>query len=219
MPSTPPQLTMTICPKIPHSSLDIFGKNRQELTTKLRPLDVIGWDVRTYGEHLVTFSKQNKTINGVTELTVHGVINAAGQEIISGAMEHFSIVAPDTTKDTDVIPIMSIERSLVETVSQYCQALINLGVHGSLLVGFAVINLRKSILFVGARASSLHSRVYEGNKIVPPPVEIPEGMDFQNLQLVAKALRPAFDFIWREYNYPRSLDYGATGEWGGPPGM
>jgi hypothetical protein len=219
MPSTSPQLVITILPETPHSSLDIFGKNREELTTKLRPLDAYGWDVRTYGERLVTFSKPKNMINAVTELTIHGIINATGEEIISGPMEHFSIVAPETTKDTDVIPIMSVERSIIETVTQYCQALINLGVRGTLLVGFAIINLRKSILFVGARVSSLHSRVYEGNKIIPPPVEIPEGADFQNPQTVAKALRPAFDFIWREYNYQRSLNYGSTGEWGGLPGM
>jgi hypothetical protein len=217
MPPTSIQLVITILPEIPHSSLDIFGMNQQELTTKLRPLYAYGWNPRTYGDRLVTVSNPKNTIDAVTEITPYGIINAAGHEIISAAMEHFSIVAPETTKDTDVIPILSVEDNVIETVSRYCQALINLGVQGPLLVGIAIINLRRSILFVGARYSSSGSRVYEGDKIIPPPVEIPEGVDFKDVQLLAKALRPAFDFIWREYNYPRSLDYDSTGAWGGSP--
>lgn len=219
MPPTSLQLVITILPGIPHPSLDIFGKNQQELTTRLRPLYAYGWNPGTYGDRVVTVSNPKSTIDAVTEITPHGIINATGHEIISAAMEHFSILAPETTKDTDVIPILSVEDSAIETVSRYCQALINLGVRGPLLVGIAIINLRKSILFVGPRHSSFGSRVYEGDKIIPPPVEIPEGVDFQDTQPVAKALRPAFDYIWREYNYPRSLNYGATGEWGGPSGM
>jgi hypothetical protein len=216
MPSTSAQLVITIVPEILHPPLDIFGKNQQELTIRLRPLYANGWDHRTYGDRLVIFSKSKNTIDAVTEISPNGIINAAGHEIISGSMEYFSSIAPETTENTDVIPIMSVEKGMIEAVSQYCQALINLGIRGTLLVGFGIINLRKSMLFVSAGYGS-GGRVREANDIIPPPVEIPEGVDLQNPQPIARALRLAFDYVWREYNYPRSLNYGSTGEWGGLP--
>jgi len=215
MSSTSAQLVVTIVPEIPQPSLDIF-KNQQELALRLKPLNATGWDHQTYGDRLVIFSKSRKTIDAVTEISPNGIINATGHEIIYGYMEYYSTISPETTKDTDVIPIMSVEKSVIEAVSLYCQALINLGVRGTLHVGFRIINLRKSVFFVGAGYGS-GGRVREAKDIIPPPVEIPEGVDLQNPQPIAMALRPAFDYIWREYNYPRSLNYGSTGEWGGLP--
>src|SRR4030042_45383 len=204
MSSTSAQLVVTIVPDIPQPSLDIF-KNQQELALRLKPLNATGWDHQTYGDRLVIFSKSRKTIDAVTEISPNGIINATGHEIIYGYMEYYSTISPETTKDTDVIPIMSVEKSVIEAVSLYCQALINLGVHGTLHVGFRIINLRKSVFFVGAGYGS-GGRVREAKDIIPPPVEIPEGVDLQNPQPIAMALRPAFDYIWREYNYPRSLN-------------
>jgi hypothetical protein len=216
MPPTAAQVVLAITLEAPlHFDLG----EKQDQLRKLQPLFAQGWNHQVYGDRFITFYKYKGSIDAVTEITSTGIIQAASHEIISSAMEHFKIVAPEETKDTDIIPIMSIERSVIETVTQYCQLLTNLGHTGPIFVKLGLINLRKSILFVGARYSSLHSRVYEDDKIIPPPVEIPEGVDFQNPQMVAKALRPAFDFIWREYNYPRSLDYGSTGDWGGLPGM
>lgn len=217
MPPAYAQLVMTILPETPHSDLDIFGKNRRDLMLNLQPLYAVGWDEQIYGDRLFIFSKGKKMIDAVTEITLQGIINAAGCGIIGSSMEYFSALSPETTKDTDVIPIMSIEKSIIETVSQYCQVLVGLGVRGILLAAFGTINLRKSVLFIGSGYGS-DGRVYEGDKIIAPPVEIPEGADIRNRQVVAKVLRPAFDFIWREYNYPRSLNYGSTGEWGGFPG-
>jgi hypothetical protein len=67
-------------------------------------------------------------------------------------------------------------------------------------------------LYVGP-GHGMGARVDERGEILPPCLAIPEDADLSNRQAVARALRPALDFIWREYDYPGSLNFTRSGDW------
>jgi len=49
---------------------------------------------------------------------------------------------------------------------------------------------------------------------MPDLIHVTSESEFMDLQAVAAVLRPAFDFIWREFGFSRSFNYDEnTGEW------
>jgi len=205
------RLIITIIPALPQPSpLDIFLEGQERnLTLKLQPLYASGWDQQRYGDRLITFSEWEGNRDAVTEITQEGNINAASHEVISISRDYLSSTAPT---DIQAIPIITFEKSVIEGVARYCQALRELNVSGPLFVGIGLINLGKSYLHVGP-GHGMGARVHEGGEILPPCLEIQEDTDLSNRQAVARFLRPALDFIWREYNYPGSLNFTQSGDW------
>lgn len=209
-------LILNILPlKHPASPLALFTpKTRNELTLKLKPLAAAGWSEAIYADRLVTFSAKIPRLNendAVTEITLEGIINAAGHRVICAEPEYLSENVP---KDLQIIPSMAFERNIIDAVSSYTQALSDLGADGPWLVALGLINMSKSRLHVGIRYG-FGGREYQGSQILPQPIEISEDISLQDHQLVAKALRPIFDFIWRDYNFPGSLNFDQSGEWVG----
>ena len=197
------------------SPLALFTpKTRNELTLKLKPLAAAGWSDANYADRLVTFSTKIRGLNmndAVTEITLEGIINAAGHRVICvdpGSLDE------SVSKDVQIIPSMAFERNIIDAVSSYTQALSDFGADGPWLVALGFINMSKSRLYVGIRYG-FGGREYQGSQILPQPVEISKHISLQDHQLVAKALRPIFDFIWRDYNFPGSLNFDQSGEWVG----
>lgn len=75
-----------------------------------------------------------------------------------------------------------------------------------------IVNVKRSFLYVDTRFA-FGGRIFEGDEIFPPSVEIGKDVSLENPQAIARILRPIFDYIWREHGYPRSLNYGESGDW------
>jgi len=116
--------------------------------------------------------------------------------------------------DVVSIPSVAFEKRVIETLLEYLKCLKVLETKGPWYIGVGVINVRKSVLYVSQRFA-FSGRAFEGDEIRPPVLQIPEDIELNNQQTVARALCPAFDYIWREHNYPRSLNYAQTGDWVG----
>jgi hypothetical protein len=112
------------------------------------------------------------------------------------------------------IPSVAYEKEIIDGIFRYLKVMKTVGTTGPWHVAFALINVKKSVLHVNQRFL-FGGRLFEGDQIRPPVIEIPENIELENQQTVARALRPAFDYIWREHNYPRSLNYAETGDWVG----
>ena len=181
----------------------------ESLRLKLQPLYASGWHPHNYGDRFTTSSKWQNIPDAATEITLYGIVSAAGHEVLILDRNYFPTQVP---VDIQLIPTVSFEKSVIEAIGSYGNALRELGVTGDIDVGLGIINLGKSMLYVGT-GHGMGARVHSGGDIMPPAVAIPESVDFTNLQNVAKAVRSAFDFIWREYNYPGSLNYIGSGEW------
>jgi hypothetical protein len=85
---------------------------------------------------------------------------------------------------------------------------------GSWHIALGMLNMKNSVLAV-SHVYAFDGRVFMREKILPPPITISEEADISDIQTIAQALRPAFDYVWREYNYPSSLHYNQSGEWVG----
>ena len=207
----PGMLLIAIRPSSCPNPLPLFeGDNEHMLRVELRPLYTSGWDHRRYGNRFTTFSKWNNDIDAVTEITDDGSILAVGHEVITVSQNFLN--QQQAPRDVLFIPSVAYEKSIIEAVFHYVRALKALGTLGPWYVAIGLTNLKKSTLCVGPRFGFGGSG-FEGSEIMPPVVEIPADVDVEDLQSIARALRPAFDFVWREHNYPQSLNYGETGDW------
>ena len=182
-----------------------------QIRIKLRPLYTSGWDYRRYGTRFITYSKWDDRMDTVSEISEEGIISAAGHEVISVNRNYFKV---DRPKEIHVIPSVAFESSIIEAVHSYINLLLEFGISGPWIVAMSLFNLQTSILYVGTRFS-FDGSPFKGDAITPPPLLVSEETKTDNPQNIARALRPNFDFIWREHNYPQSLNYGTSGDWTG----
>lgn len=173
-------LVITICPETPLDfPLDIFGHRLSEsLTLKLQPLYATSWHHITYGDRLITTSNWQGKPDAATEITINGTVNAAGHEILTLDRSYFQTSIPE---DIQLIPSVSFEKSVIEAIGSYGNALRELGVKGTIYVGLGLVNLGKTMLYVGSE-SEMGARVHAGGDIMPSPVAVPESVDLFNLQ-------------------------------------
>ncbi len=204
-------LGIVISPVTPPNAPLLLSQKENQIRMKLRPLYSSGWDHRRHGTSFVTFSKWEDKVDAVSEITEAGLIRAAGHEVISVNPQYTNMKIPE---GIHVIPSVSFENSIVEAIHEYIGLLLEFGVSGPWVIAMSLFNLGKSILFVSPRFS-FDGRPYSGDAINPPPLLVPQETDINKPQSVAQVLRPAFDFIWREHNFPQSLNYGIGGEWTG----
>jgi hypothetical protein len=203
-------------------TLQIFGgENERTLNLGLQPLGASGWSHRISGNYLITTADSNRengieTFGSVTEIKADGCINAASYEVLNISSSFWGMAGQKAPVETVNIPSTAFEKEVIEGIFSYLKSLQALDIKGPWYVGFGLINVKKSILYVSQRFM-FGGRDFEGDEMRPPVIEVPADTDLtdQRFQPVARALRPAFDFIWREHNYPRSLNYAETGDWVG----
>jgi len=205
-------LGIVVLPCTPPDDPLPLSQKEKEITLKLTPLYSSGWDHRRHGTSIVTLSEWDDRVDAVSEITEDGLIRAAGHEVISVNRQYFpNVNVPD---ETHVIPSVAFEKSIIEAIHKYIRLFMEFEVAGPWIVAMSLFNLKTSVLFVGPRFS-FDGRPFTGEAITPPPVLVPEDTNISNPQSVAHVLRPAFDFIWREHNFPKSLNYGVGGNWTG----
>jgi len=207
---------MSILPTSARNPVQIFdGKNEQTLNLGLKPMAAFGWDTRRYGSRLVTTSGViDGIIDAATEITLDGCINATSHNIIAISPQLWAYANQKAPANTICIPGVAYEKEVIEAVAGYLKVLKVLETKGPWFVRFAIINIKRTVLYANP-SFMFNGRAFEGGEIRLPLVEIPDSIDLENKQTVARALRPAFDYIWREHNYPRSLNYAASGDWVG----
>jgi hypothetical protein len=207
----PGMLAIAICPTSSPSPLPIFEKKAH---LSLRPLNVSSWNSRTYGERLVTSPGSRGPISAATEITIDGCVNAVGHEGMGISPDYRAFAGRTPPADAIGIPSVAYEKDIIEAVFDYIAGLKTLGTTGPWYVAIGIVNLKKSILYVDTRFS-FSGQVFEGDEIMPPVVEVSADIALENPQAIARALRPIFDYVWREHGYPKSFNYAETGDWVG----
>lgn len=207
-----PSVILSICPVSPPDMVSLFDPKQEDmLASHLRPLYTSGWDDRVYGDRLVTFSQRSEIVYAATEMNIRGMIRAVNSSLVKSRRK---LSVGQTADDTLLIPSVTFEKGMVEGIARYLKAMVGLTVTGPWAVSVGLIGLTKSVL--GVAPHLLFDGCVSGKeRILPPPVMISSDADVADLQVIARAMRPAFDFIWREHNYPRSLNYGESGDWVG----
>lgn len=205
-------LTICITPQAKLAEKINLQDVEHSLQVRIPPLYASGWNHERYGDRFVTISKWQNTIDAVTELTTNGEINAVGHEVISVNRQYFSM--GNVPEEIHCIPSVAFEKSIIQAVKSYLTAYGTLNIEPPFDVSIALINLGQSLLVVGSRIFP-NGRILKSDDVFPPYVSITDPSEFDSPQNLARVLQPIFDFVWREYNYPRSLNYDGHGEWVG----
>jgi len=77
----------------------------------------------------------------------------------------------------------------------------------------ALINVRSYILWVDAFRTREPGRILTQDDVLPDVVHVTYETHFKSREDVAKILRPAFDFVWREFGFKQSYNYTEAGDW------
>ncbi len=206
---------MVVCPTSAPSPLPLFeSANEEMIKLGLQPLSGTSWDPRPYGDRFAAGTSSNGPADAATEITSSGVIAAAGHDVMAIKAEFFAFSGQKAPADIVPIPSAAFEKRVIEGVFGYLKLLKALGSRGPCYVGIGLINVKKSFLYTDPRFQ-FGGGAFEGDQILPDIVEVPSDVALDNPQGVARALRPAFDYVWREHRFPRSLNYVATGDWVG----
>jgi hypothetical protein len=176
---------------------------------QLRPLYASGWDYYRKATGFVSYNEFNNCIDAVSLIRDDGCILAAGHHVISVARK-----ITNADDNIHIIPSVAFEQNIIEAAYEYLCLLIDFNVSGPWCIALSLFNLQNSLLFVG-HGFSFEGKIFKGEDITPPPIIAPEKLDISTPQDLAKILKPIFDFIWREHNYPQSLNYGTNGSWTG----
>jgi hypothetical protein len=181
---------------------------------ELVPIYCSGWDRQFRGESVITFG----TLPGergpytVAELTQWGTIKAADSKLLEKE-RYFDARLPEGAQG--YIPSIAFEREIILSVHRYLNFLMSIDVAAPWRVGLSLLNIRGYVMAVSPRlyTSRMYGRILAVDGIYVDFVEFANRREIETHEVVARKLKDAFDFIWREFNFPKSLNYDDDGNW------
>lgn len=144
----------------------------------------------------------------VAEITVEGVVAAADTYWLDPAMHR----RPEEVGR--IIPSRAFEQVIVDSVLGYAADLRQLGVPFPWRAGVSLLRIGGYRMYAGP--ADVGREIEDGRDIVADAVVIRAPEELSDGRVVARLLKDAFDYIWRECGFPRSLNYDADGNWEGP---
>jgi hypothetical protein len=213
---TQPMVGMLLLPGRPtRISLDEAVGNRRDL---LRCIDAHGEGPKFAGKSIITTSPEDQPglMRAVAELADRAVIRSATTGILRPlAQEDF---ARDHLPRGAVgyIPGSRYEELTCRSAHRYLELLRSLGVNSAILVGLSLWNVREYGMYYRSPWFNYGPiRTFPGDNIDADPIPVAAGDDVSSPSAVAKLLRPAFDYIWREFGFSRSMNFNESGDWVG----
>ncbi len=205
-------LALAVIPQNPPGLLDLNRLNADVLT-EMPPMYCSGWDRQFRGDALITFGVGygERHPYAVTELSHHGSIKAANSLLLSSPN-----IAESRLPDGAMgyIPSIAFERELIVSAHRYLSLLGNLEVAGPWSVGISLLNIRGYVMGISRlRTRPDQGRIFRSDDLIVPPVAFANSREAQAPQDVATKLRAAFDYVWREFNFPGSFNYDREGNW------
>jgi hypothetical protein len=189
-------------PADPGAFLQIVDGSR----TKLRPLCSSGWNHRLAGRFFRAFDANGLQDASVTEVSIDGVTLALTNRNFAERLAG--------TSNISLIYYNMISDVPVEGAARYLKVLQHAGLRGACWLTVALLNLpptrlKPALFWVG------NSQVCEGD-LVPDPIRFEIGDGEVTSGDVARALRPALDYLWREFEQMSCPVFDKSGNWKGP---
>lgn len=188
-----------------------------------QPIYCSGWHSEITGRSRFTFGllprgyfgtpDKDRAPYAVTELTDLGEVKAYNSLILENQHDEHQIFLPKHS--VGYVPSILFEREIINAFHKYLTSLKELGVSSPFFLHTAILNVRGYIMGVDPFTQIQHGggRVFQADDIKPPPCHIPSDSHFSTKHDVAKAIRPMFDYIWREFGFQGSLNYSKADEW------
>lgn len=188
-----------------------YGSRRLDVSSlrptlaKMAPIGAGGWNNRIGGRFFRTFQNSDTgQVLAAAEIDERGMIMSATRD----AYTHY-----EARPGVLGLPGGDIVRKPAEALLEYVTLLGQLGFVGPFYLDVSLIRLRPTVLYTAMQTPSSIVSAREAD-IVPDLLiwkpDQPGDLVFQN---VAKALRPAFDFLWREFGFERCSAFDESGEW------
>ena len=200
---------LTIVPETASFKID-FGNLPSNMDLLFQPLYCSGWDSEVTGRAYFTFGRQReaKTPYAATEITEFGELKAFNTLIFEPYGK-----APLPESAVGYIPSIAYEQELIKSTHKYLNSFADLGVSPPFTVNISLISLRSYIMHVDPVRFSNFGRILQQDDVLPNSIRFMSSSEFDTLESVAIALKPAFDFIWREFGFKRSFNYNDSGDW------
>ncbi|MGD7047010.1 hypothetical protein FZC83_02085 [Rossellomorea marisflavi] len=159
--------------------LDLTNTNKYHV----RPFYGQGWNMSSNEKGLFCFSSGC----GYVEIATDGIVEILDQCLLS----------------SDALPMGIFEKLIIEGLTNIQRDLKNLDVNGELLISVSLINIKGMRMATESYfGGTAFSDVYSSEDLHLPYVELQTVEE--NLE---KALKPAFDYMWRAFGYKYSHSY------------
>lgn len=176
--------------------IEIMGQSQNLL--KIAPPGAGGWSQRYNLDGRLTYAVAGDgKSESYAQLFRNGVIESVAAYRAHGH-------APDT-----IIPSIAFEQDTLEALSNYLQAMRNLGLAPPLYIFLSCVGVAGYSLGVTSWRNTIDGPRYaDRDTLIVPEILIDEWP-----QDVATVMRPAFDTIWNAFGYERSFNYDQAGSW------
>jgi hypothetical protein len=157
------------------------------------------WDTRNRGNAVVTFSERAGMRYAAAELRNDGVILVANTFMLGSLDKE----APP------YVPGAGTEKLIISSVSKYLEVLRTLEAFLPWTICVSLLEIKGYWLYV--RDGQTSDQMFEDTDIHLEPIVLENSEGSFDFSHAAQILRPAFDFIWREFGFERSYNYTESG--------
>jgi hypothetical protein len=201
---------LIIIPRQTKRKIDL-GSTAQRFAADLVPMEGGGNRPAFRGRSIIT--ALGNPPSTVTELSDDGTIRAVS-ETIMGTRKQDQFF-PDILADdvAGFVPSVEFERVIISATHRYLSLLTQLGFAG-FYVGICLWRVNRFIMAINPRMERRDwGRPFPGDHIQSDLLAVPSAIDLSLHLPIASVLKPALDYIWREFAYPRSLNFDDSDHW------
>ena len=159
-----------------------------------------GWNPEIHGDYVLSIADCNGERCDITQLLEDGTLFGADAWVLDPAYH--------PCKDL-IIPSSATETTIIDGVSRYVEALRTLTPPLPWAICISLLEVKGYRLMI---SNVDFSGAYQGTDLVLKPLIVRNAGDVDNRDKVTRLLRPAIDFIWREFGKPGSPNYLADGK-------
>lgn len=204
-------VTLVIIPEISSYKMDLSNLP-SNFNILFKPIYCSGWDSEITGTAKLTFGRYRdaKFPHAVTEVTQFGEVKAFNSFLLESPS--MNVRLPEGC--VGFIPSVAYERELIIATHRYLNSLKEHGVQCPFFISIALLNIRGYIMYVDPFQYYDVGRILQKDEVRPELIHISNESEFSERPDASKILRPAFDFIWREFGFEGSYNYDAdSGVW------
>lgn len=200
-------VAMVVIPEVASCKLDM-GNLPEDVITLFQPLYCSGWNSEITGRSRFTFGRgwEDRVPYAVTEVTELGVVKAFNSFMLENRYDQPQL--PEGC--TGYVPSVAYLRESIITFHRYLNSLKQLGVSPPFYVHTALLLVQGYILYVDPNRLLKPSRILRSEDVLPDLVLVSTEDQFKDFPSMATALRPMFDFVWREFGLGRCYDFDGT---------
>lgn len=159
-----------------------------------------GWNLRNRGNSIISLGDHKDELCSIAEMRIDGVILAADTWVLDPAFH--------PQKDP-IVPSSATESVIIGSTMRYLDLLQKLNAPLPWAICISLLEI-KNYWFLASN-TEVSPRAFPDTDILVEPIVVKTIDRPFDLQNVASLLKPALDFIWREFGFPDCLHYTESG--------